>query len=76
MYRELYEDLKEANPKKAKGLKLPGKQLKLIQRKGMLDKRVSELDTFLEDVVDIPEFLQHESTIQFLKDDCVGIEEM
>lgn len=70
------DDLKKVNPIKVKKLKLPGKQLKLIQSKSMLEKRVSELSLFVEAVVDEEDFLEDECVIDFLKKDCVRIEEM
>lgn len=76
MNRDLMDDLKKANPMKAKKLKLPGKQLKLIQSKSMLEKRVSELSSFVESIVNEEDFLENECVIDFLKKDCVRIEEM
>ena len=76
MNRDLLDVLKGVNPSKARALKLPGKQLKLIQSKGMLEKRVSELNAFVEAVVEEEEFLNHEETVDFLKDDYVRIDVM
>ena len=68
--------LKSVNPSKAKALKLPGKQLKLIQSKAMLEKRVGELNDFIEEVIDEEEFRTHEETVEFLKEDYVRMDPM
>jgi hypothetical protein len=42
----------------------------------MLTKRVKELDTFVQEIVQVEEFLTLEKASKFLKDDYISIEKI
>ena len=74
MNRDVYDLLKRDYPEKAKSLRLPGKQLKLIQNKSMLDKRVNELNEFVKVIASDMEMNKEDYVIAFFKDNFVRTE--
>ena len=73
--RVLLENLQKAS-EKAKKLKLPGKQIKLLQKmnKNLLEKRIQELSQFLESIVKEEELRECEAFQEFVKTDVVSVE--
>ena len=59
--------LKKEFPEEAQRLKLPAKQVKLFQSKSMLDKRMEELNRYLELVLADPKMKESEDVSRFLK---------
>ena len=67
--------LKKEFPEEARRLKLPAKQVKLFQSKSMLDKRMEELNHYLELVIADPKMRESESVSRFLKENFVNIDQ-
>ena len=76
--RELLDALMKENEEKARKLRLPGKQIKLLQKmnKAMLNKRTQELSEFLASVVSDEELRESESCQRFLKESYVSIDKV
>ena len=70
--RNLLDELKELYSE-AKRLKLPGKQMKLLQTKSSLEKRMGELTDFLNAIVRNDQMKLNEHTVYFLKNEYVSI---
>ena len=73
--RELLDELMKVNEEKARKLRLPGKQMKLLQKmnKAVLDKRTQELSEFLANVVGDEELRESECCQRFLKESFVSV---
>lgn len=73
--RELVDELMTVNGEKARKLRLPGKQMKLLQKmnKAVLDKRTQELSEFLASVVGDEELRESECCQRFLKESFVSV---
>lgn len=67
--------LKKEFPEEARRLKLPAKQVKLFQSKSMLDKRMEELNRYLELVLADPKMKENEDVSRFLKENFVNIDQ-
>ena len=67
--------LKKEFPEEARRLKLPAKQVKLFQSKSMLDKRMDELNRYLELVLADPKMRESEDVSRFLKENFVNIDQ-
>ena len=67
--------LKKEFPEEARRLKLPAKQVKLFQSKSMLDKRMDELNHYLELVLADPKMKEREDVSRFLKENFVNIDQ-
>lgn len=67
--------LKKEFPNEARRLKLPAKQVKLFQSKATLDKRMEELNRYLESVLADPKMKESEGVSQFLKENFVNIDQ-
>ena len=67
--------LKKEFPEEARRLKLPAKQVKLFQSKSMLDKRMDELNRYLELVLVDPKMKESEDVSRFLKENFVNIDQ-
>lgn len=67
--------LKKEFPEEARRLKLPAKQVKLFQSKSMLDKRMDELNRYLELVLADPKMKESEDVSRFLKENFVNIDQ-
>ena len=67
--------LKKEFPNEARRLKLPAKQVKLFQSKATLDKRMEELNRYLESVLADPQMKESEGVSQFLKENFVNIDQ-
>ena len=74
-YRNLLEELKGLYAD-AKRLKLPGKQMKLLQTKSTFEKRMGELSEFLSNVIMNDQMRQNEHTTYFLKNEYVSIQKI
>ena len=70
--RNLLDELKELYSE-AKRLKLPGKQMKLLQTKSSMEKRMGELTDFLNAIVRNDQMKLNEHTVYFLKNEYVSI---
>lgn len=75
MRREMDDLLKKEFPEQTRQLRLPPKQVKLFQSKSMLDKRMEDLNRYLELVIADPKLKASESASRFLKENFVNIEE-
>ena len=62
-------------PEEARRSKLPAKQVKLFQSKSMLDKRMDELNRYLELVLADPKMKESEDVSRFLKENFVNIDQ-
>ena len=74
MNRDVYDLLRRDYPERAKYMRLPGKQWKLIQNKSMLDKRVNELNEFVKVIASDMEMNKEDYVIAFFKDNFVRTE--
>ena len=73
--RNLLDELKGVYSE-AKKLKLPGKQIKLLQTKSSMEKRMGDLNEFLNGVVNDDRMKRNEHTVYFLKNEYVSIKKV
>ena len=67
------DELKKMFPEKASRLRLPGKQMKLFQNGNILNKRMEELNYYLQLVIADSEMCDAPATSAFLKDNFIDI---